>query len=168
MKDLEESGCDVKRDCDQNAKCESTWVGNQQKYVCQCLSGYSGDGHTCTKLETEVSVINNNIITNWFIWNNIFDTYWIFIHNNNVQCIISNMLKKITTDQQINTVIGCNLIDNCHEHASCKYNHTEGGFRCHCNFERVMMIQWYWFIDKGYILRKLSWVVIFWLINHFR
>ena len=111
IKGLVESGCDVRRDCDQNAKCESTWVGNQQKYVCQCLSGYSGDGHTCTKLETEVSVINNNIITNWFIWNsiqNIFDTYWIFIHSNNVQCIISNMLK--TKSQRINRSIRLSVV----------------------------------------------------------
>ena len=34
-------------------------------------------------------------------------------------------------------MIGCNFIDNCDVHASCSYNHTEGGFRCHCNEERV-------------------------------
>ena len=34
-------------------------------------------------------------------------------------------------------MIGCNFIDNCDVHASCSYNNTEGGFRCHCNEERV-------------------------------
>ena len=34
-------------------------------------------------------------------------------------------------------VIGCNVIDNCDERAACKFNHTEGGFRCKCDEERV-------------------------------
>ena len=38
---------------------------------------------------------------------------------------------------KIDMMIGCNVIDNCDDHASCKYNHTEGGFRCKCNEEKV-------------------------------
>ena len=59
------SGCDLTRDCDQNAKCESTWIGNEQKYVCQCLSGYSGDGHSCTEVQPVVSIFIYNTIRNF-------------------------------------------------------------------------------------------------------
>ena len=48
------SGCDLTRDCDDNAKCELTWNGSEEKYLCQCNSGYSGDGHTCAKNMPEV------------------------------------------------------------------------------------------------------------------
>ena len=43
------SGCDITRDCDDNANCQPSWDGNEEKFVCQCNSGYLGDGHTCTK-----------------------------------------------------------------------------------------------------------------------
>ena len=50
------SGCDKTRDCDENAICELGWDGNEEKYMCNCFSGYSGDGRTCTKNPTEVWV----------------------------------------------------------------------------------------------------------------
>ena len=49
--------------------------------------------------------------------------------------------------KKMEMMIGCNFIDNCDVHASCSYNHTEGGFRCHCNEERVSVIDLIYVVD---------------------
>ena len=48
------TGCDIAGDCDENANC-GLWDEHGGKYICQCNSGYSGDGNTCTKNKPEVN-----------------------------------------------------------------------------------------------------------------
>ncbi|RCN31473.1 EGF-like domain protein [Ancylostoma caninum] len=46
----EQQGCDILRDCDQNAQC--VYDSSNRIYRCECYQGYAGDGKICVQIHS--------------------------------------------------------------------------------------------------------------------
>ncbi len=56
--------CGVDDNCDPNAVCVNTDTG----FVCECLTGYEGNGVDCSKLCSLKSIWDDNKGTDYVVW----------------------------------------------------------------------------------------------------